>query len=203
MQNQESTPMSPDPFLACMVGSENETTYLRTMDRTRDPKGQVAVHSNLHERTKIEVPGEKYEISIKLSIFIYSIKPWKYTRCFILWIFIRLECLHMLHEIADSASWDHTPLQPHNWGVWLAIATSEIETMSLQRTRVLPPMCPIIQRFQCISRAKGGSRIFRIGARWGCNTRHAKILGHNHFVECCILKVWVYQGSAQFVEGNV
>ena len=26
LQNQESVPMSPDPFLACVVGSGNETT---------------------------------------------------------------------------------------------------------------------------------------------------------------------------------
>ena len=45
-QDQENAPMSPDPFLACMVGSGNETNLMWTSNPKYTISGLVWTHHN-------------------------------------------------------------------------------------------------------------------------------------------------------------
>ena len=78
------------------------------MDRKQAPKGLMAVQNSLWEWTNIEALSEKYEISIKISIFSYSIVPRSTLDPYFQSVSDHwLGFLYLLHPT----------LQPHNWGV--------------------------------------------------------------------------------------
>ena len=121
------------------------TSYLRTTDRTRAPKGQVAVQTIIASKggQRLKFRIKSVEISIKFSTFSYSAVPRKYI---IFFFFLPIYCFRVSARDHWLSFMQTTPLnvtlQPHNWGAWLA-STSKIGTTSQQRTRILPPMCPL------------------------------------------------------------
>ena len=124
-----------------------DTSLLLTTDSQRTPKGQQSVQNNLQKRMETKTASINHKNTIKFLTFVIQIvSP---LLCFVDFCPCRA-CL-IAGDLLIQLLVGHTPLTSSRLGVWPVsqppTGTSEIGMTSLQRTRFLPPVCPLFRGF--------------------------------------------------------
>ena len=128
-----------------LTSKRRTTSYLRTMDKTCAPKGQVAVQNSLKSRQRSKSRMKIVKNSLKFS---YSALPRKYiilspVHVCLFWVSARDRWLRFMQTTPLNVT-----LQPHNWGVWLASNLRDRDNLSTEDNSPAPNVS-IIQRFHC------------------------------------------------------